>query len=149
MRRAVVMACALALPAVAAAQTREAQDAAMRLPPTPALEAVERAAPCLFSEAARHLSRIPTTIPWARPAAVALFDGLPGLEPGHRAAVIRPTRELLARAATRERIAAGGVTLHAPDLSLLPVDAPAPAFLALHAAPPVAPPEGCIAQGPR
>ena len=149
MRRAVVMACALALPAAAAAQMRDAQHAAMRLPPTPALEAVERAGPCLFSEAARHLARIPTTIPWARPAAVALFDGLPGLEPGHRAAVIRPTRELMARAATRARIAEGGITLHALDLSLLPADAPAPAFLALHAAPPDAPPEGCVAQGSR
>ncbi len=148
MRRAAAV-LALALPAAASAQTREAQDAVMRLPPSAALEAVERATPCLFSGAARHLSRIPTAIPWSRPAAVALFDGLPGLEPGHRAAVIRPTRELMARAATRERIAAGGVTLHALDLSLLPADAPAPAFLALHAAPPDAPPDGCIAQGLR
>lgn len=149
MRRAVVAVLAAALPAVAAAQTPETQDAAMRLPPTAALEAVERAAPCAFSDAARHLSRIPTNIPWAKPAAVVLFDGLPGLEAGRRALVIRPTRELLARAATRARIAQGDVTLHALDLALLPADAPQPSFLALHVAPPAAPPEGCLAQGSR
>ncbi|MBR0682284.1 hypothetical protein GXW74_17465 [Roseomonas eburnea] len=140
---------AVALPAMAAAQTREAQDAAMRLPPIPALEALLRAAPCAFSEAARHLAPLPSNLPWARPAAVLLFDGLPGLAPGDRAALVRPTRELMARAATRARIAEGDVTLHASDLSLLPADAPAPAFLALHIAPAATPPEGCIAPGPR
>lgn len=149
MRRAVVAVLAVALPAAAGAQTREAQDAAMRLPPTPALEALLRAAPCAFSEAARHLAPLPSNLPWARPAAVVLFDGLPGLAPGARAAVVRPTRELMARAATRARIAEGDITLHGLDLSPLPADAPAPAFLALHVAPPEAPPEGCVAPGPR
>jgi hypothetical protein len=60
--------------------------------------------------------------------------------------VLRPTRELLARAATREVIAQGSVSLHSLDLSPLPTDAPAPSFLALHVAPPVTPPEGCVAQ---
>ena len=77
-----------------------------------------------------------------------VFDGLPGLPPGHRAVVLRPTRELLARAATREVIARGSVSLHATDLSPLPADAPTPSFLALHVAPPAAPPEGCVAQPP-
>jgi hypothetical protein len=149
MRRAVVAVLAVALPAVAAAQTREAQDAAMRLPPTPALEVLLRAAPCAFSDAARHLARLPSNLPWARPDAVVLFDGLPGLAPGSRAAVVRPTRELMARAATRARIAEGDVSLHGLNLSPLPADAPAPAFLALHIAPPAAPPEGCVAPGAR
>jgi hypothetical protein len=149
MRRALVLAlCALAPPALAAAP-REVLDAVQRLPPSPALEAALRAAVCVFAPAARHLDRLASNLPWARPEAVVLFSGLPGLAAGHRAAVLRPTRELMARAATRGRIAEGGITLHAPDLSLLPADAPAPAFLALHVAPPAAAPEGCVPQGPR
>lgn len=140
--------CALAGPA-AAEVPREVLDAVQRLPPSPALEAPLRAAVCVFAPAARHLERLPANLPWARPEAVVLFAGLPGLADGHRAAVLRPTREVMARAATRARIAEGGITLHAPDLSPLAADAPAPAFLAIHVAPPAAPPQGCVAQGPR
>ncbi|WP_137125442.1 hypothetical protein [Roseomonas sp. HF4] len=78
-----------------------------------------------------------------------LFSELPGLAPGSRAVVLRPTRELLARAATRARIAEGDITLHDLDLAPLPADAPAPAFLAIHVAPPAMLPEGCVAQGQR
>ncbi|CAH0246117.1 hypothetical protein ROS9278_03020 [Roseomonas sp. CECT 9278] len=124
-------------------------DAVQRLPATPALEAPLRSAPCAFADSTRHLDRLASNLPWAQPAAVVLFDGLPGLPPGRRAVVLRPTRELLARAATREVIAQGGVSLHAIDLSPLPVDAPTPSFIALHIAPPETPPEGCVAQPPR
>jgi hypothetical protein len=160
MRRAVALAfCAIAAPA--AAQDSPAPfvtvmpearapdvvvDAAQRLPATPALEAPLRSALCAFADSTRHLDRLPSSLPWAQPAAVVLFDGLPGLPAGHRAVVLRPTRELLARAATREVIAQGGVSLHAIDLSPLPTDAPAPSFLALHVAPPATPPEGCVVQ---
>lgn len=140
--------CAIAAPAAAEAP-REVLDAVQRLPASAALEAPLRAAPCAFAAGARHLDPLPANTPWARTRAVVLFSGLPGLEPGARAAVLRPTRELLARAATRDRIAEGGISLHAIDLAPLPADAPAPAFLAIHVPPPVAPPEGCVAQGPR
>jgi hypothetical protein len=149
MRRVLAMALiALALPAAAAAP-REVLDAVQRLPPSRALEAPSRAAACAFAPTARHLGRLASNVAWARPEAVVLFADLPGLAPGHRAAMLRPTRELMARAATRARIAEGGITLHGLDLSPLPADAPAPAFLALHVAPPATPPEGCVAQGPR
>lgn len=134
---------------VAAEVPREVLDAVQHLAPTRALEAVQRAAPCAFAPGARHLDRLASNLAWARPEAVVLFDGLPGLAPGERAAVVRPTRELMARTATRATIAAGGVSLHDLALSLLPAGAPAPAFLALHVAPPAAPPEGCVAQGRR
>ncbi|MEO3472158.1 hypothetical protein AAFN86_09850 [Roseomonas sp. CAU 1739] len=124
-------------------------DAVQRMPPTAALEAPLRDAACVFAPVARHLDRLPAATPWVRPDAVVVFGGLPGLAPGSRAAVLRPTRELLARAATRDRIAEGGITLHDIDLDLLPADAPTPAFLAIHVAPPAQPPEGCVAQGPR
>jgi hypothetical protein len=124
-------------------------EATQRLPPTRALEAPLRAAPCAFAPAARHLDRLPSNLPWARPDAAVLFADLPGLAPGSRAVVLRPTRELLARAATRARIAEGDITLHGINLAPLPADAPAPAFLAIHVAPPAAPPEGCVAQGTR
>jgi hypothetical protein len=162
MRRAMALAACAAFALPAAAQDSpapfvtvmpEAQgapavvvDAAQRLPATPALEASLRSATCAFAEGTRHLDRLASNLPWAQPAAVVLFDGLPGLPAGHRAVVLRPTRELLARAATREVIAQGGVSLHAIDLSPLPADAPAPSFLALHIAPPGTPPEGCVAQ---
>jgi hypothetical protein len=123
-------------------------DAVQRLPPTGALEAPLRAAPCVFAPVARHLERLPANMPWARPEAVVLFGGLPGLPTGQRAAVLRPTRELLARSATRQRIAQGDISLHDHDLMMLPADAAAPAFLAIQIAPPAAPPEDCVAQGP-
>lgn len=124
-------------------------DAVQRMPPTAGLEAPLRAAPCAFSPEARHLDRLPANMPWARPDAVVLFAGLPGLAAGSRAAVLRPTRELLARAATRDRIAEGDITLHGIDLTPLPADAPAPAFLAIHIAPPATLPDDCVPQGPR
>jgi hypothetical protein len=162
MRRVMALAASAAIALPAAAQDSPAPfvtvmpeapgvpavvvDAAQRLPATPALEAPLRSAPCAFADGTRHLDRLPSTLPWAQPAAVVLFDGLPGLPDRHRAVVLRPTRELLARAATRDVIAQGGVSLHAIDLSPLPADAPAPSFLALHVAPPATPPEGCVAQ---
>lgn len=149
MRRVLVLAfCAISASAAATAP-REVLDAVQRLPPAAALDPALRAAPCAFSAAARHLDPLPANIAWAQPRAVVLFTGLPGLDNGRRAAVIRPTRELMARAATREAIARGGIALHAIDLSPLPADAPAPAFLAIHVEPPATPPEGCVAPGPR
>jgi hypothetical protein len=124
-------------------------DAVQRMPATAALEAPLRAAACVFAPVARHLELLPANLPWARPGAVVLFGDLPGLAPGSRAAVLRPTRELLARAATRQRIAEGGISLHGIDLAPLPDDAPAPAFLAIHVPPPDQPPEGCVPQGPQ
>jgi hypothetical protein len=161
MRRVLALAfCAIAAPA--AAQDRPApfvtvmpeplgvpaavRDAAQRLPATPALEAPLRSAACAFADGTRHLDRLASNLRWAQPAAVVLFDGLPGLPPGHRAVVLRPTRELLARAVTRDVIAQGNVSLHGIDLEPLPVDAPTPSFIALHVAPPATPPEGCVAQ---
>jgi hypothetical protein len=146
MRRGLAMAlCAAAVPAAAQAPA-DLRDAAQRLTATPALEAALRAAPCAFAPFARHLDRLPSNLPWAQPAAILAFADLPGLPRNHRAVVLRPTRELLARAATREVIAQGAVSLHASDLSPLPADAPAPAFLALIVAPPASPPAGCVAQ---
>ena len=149
MRRVPALAfCAIAAPAAAQAPA-EVRDAVQRLTATAALEAPLRAAPCAFAPFVRHLDRLPSNLPWAQPAAIVLVDGLPGLPRGHRAVVLRPTRELLARAATREVIAQGGVSLHATDLSPLPADAPAPAFIALHVAPPATFPDGCVAQPSR
>lgn len=140
--------CAMVSPASGQA-SRTTLDAAQRLPPTRALEAPLRAAPCAFAPVARHLDPLPSNLPWARPDAAVFFAELPGLASGSRAVVLRPTRELLARAATRARIAQGDITLHGLDLAPLPTDAPAPAFLAIHVPPPAAPPEGCVAQGHR
>lgn len=149
MRRVLVLAfCAISASA-AAATPREVLDAVQRLPPAAALDPALHATPCAFAPVARHLDPLPANIAWAQPRAAVLFADLPGLAAGQRAAVIRPTRELMARAATRVRIAEGGITLHAIDLAPLPADAPAPAFLAIHIAPPAAPPEGCVAAGPR
>ena len=164
MRRVLALAfCAVAFPAAsqdrlapfvtvtppAASAPPVVLDTVQRLPATRTLEAVLRDAACVFSPVARHLDRLPAATPWVRPDAVVLFGDLPGLETGQRAAVLRPTREVLARATTRDRIAEGGITLHGIDLAPLPADAPMPASLAIHAALPEPPPEGCVAQGPR
>jgi|GEM_PF-1666925 len=149
MRRVAVLAfCAVTLPAAAEAP-RAVLDAVQRLAPSAALEAPLRAAPCAFAPDVRHLGALPSKISWARLHATVLFDGLPGLAPGERAVVLRPTRELLARTATRERIAQGGISLHGPALERLPDDAPAPAFLVLHVAPSAAVPGACIAPAAR
>jgi hypothetical protein len=76
---------------------------------------------------------------------VVVFSGLDGLAEGERAVLLRPTRELLARHATRERIATGRVGLHDHELNALPDTAQEIAFLALHIAPPPSPPQGCVA----
>ena len=139
--------CAMALPA-AAQVPRAVLDAVQRLPPTRALEAALRAAPCAFAPVARHLDPLPSHLPWDGPDAVVVFDGLPGLPATNRAVVLRPTRELLARAATRDRSrrAASACTARPRAVAR---HAPTPSFLAFHVAPPATPPEGCVAQGPR
>jgi len=74
-----------------------------------------------------------------------IFAGLDGVPEADRAVLIRPTRELLARHAVRERIQAGRVSLHDHGLNTLLETAQEIAFLALHVAPPDEPPEGCVA----
>jgi hypothetical protein len=108
------------------------------------LEAIDAAAECSFAPNARHLGPLPARLVWSRPAAVVIFSGLDGVPGGDRAVLLRPTRELLARHAVRERIQAGRVSLHDHDLNTLPETAQEIAFMALHVAPPETPPEGCV-----
>jgi hypothetical protein len=138
----VVLLALLSGPAVATAP--ELLAAAQRLGATAALEAIEAAAPCAFAPTARHLGPLPARLLWSRPAALVIFDGLDGQAADHRAILLRPTRELLARQATRSRIVAGDITLHDIALNALPATAPEAAFMALHFAPPPSPVEGCI-----
>jgi hypothetical protein len=118
--------------------------AAQRLPPSGALEAIDAAAECAFAPNARHLGPLPARLAWSRPAAVVIFSGLDGVPSGNRAVLLRPTRELLARHAVRERIQAGRVSLHDHELNTLPETAQEIAFMALHIARPESPPEGCV-----
>lgn len=119
--------------------------AAQRLPPSGALEALDAAAECAFAPNARHLGPLSARLAWSRPAAVVIFSGLDGVPSGNRAVLLRPTRELLARHAVRERIQAGRISLHDHDLNTLPETAQEIAFMALHIARPETPPEGCVA----
>ncbi len=109
------------------------------------MEAIEAAAACAFATQARHLGPLPARLVWSRPAAVVIFNGLDGVPEGERAVLLRPTRELLARHAVRERIQAGRVSLHDHDLNTLPETAQEIAFMALHVARPEEPPKGCVA----
>jgi hypothetical protein len=129
----------------AAATAPELLAAAQRLPPSGALEAIDAAAECAFAPNARHLGSLPARLVWSRPAAVVIFSGLDGVPEGDRAVLLRPTRELLARHAVRERIQAGRVSLHDHDLNTLPETTQEIAFMALHVARPESPPEGCVA----
>ena len=128
----------------AAATAPELLAAAQRLPPSGALEAIDAAAECAFAPNARHLGPLPARLVWSRPAAVVIFSGLDGVPEGDRAVLLRPTRELLARHAVRERIKAGRISLHDHDLNTLPETAQEIAFMALHIARPETPPEGCV-----
>lgn len=128
----------------AAATAPEIVAAAQRLPSSGALEAIDAAAACAFAPQARHLGPLPARLAWSRPAAMLIFSGLDGISEGERAVLLRPTRELLARHAVRERIQAGRVSLHDHDLNTLPETAQEIAFMALHVAPPETPPEGCV-----
>ena len=119
--------------------------AAQRLPPSGALEAIDAAAECAFAPNARHLGPLPARLVWSRPASVVIFSGLDVVPEGERAVLLRPTRELLARHAVRERIQAGRVSLHDHDLNTLPETAQEIAFMALHVTRPETPPEGCVA----
>ena len=109
------------------------------------MEAIDAASACTFAPNARHLGPLPARLAWSRPAAVVIFSGLDGVPEGERAVLLRPTRELLARHAVRERIQAGRVSLHDHDLKTLPETAQEIAFMALHIARPETPPEGCVA----
>jgi len=129
----------------AAATAPEILAAAQRLPPSGALEAIDAAAECAFAPNARHLGPLPARLIWSRPAAVVFLSGLDGVPEGERAVLLRPTRELLARHAVRERIQAGRVSLHDHDLNTLPETTQEIAFMALHVARPESPPEGCVA----
>jgi hypothetical protein len=108
------------------------------------LEAIDAAAECAFAPNARHLGPLPARLVWSRPAAVLIFSGLDGVPEGERAVLLRPTRELLARHAVRERIKAGRISLHDHDLNTLPETTQEIAFMALHVARPETPPEGCV-----
>jgi hypothetical protein len=108
------------------------------------LEAIDAAAECAFAPNARHLGPLPARLAWSRPAAVVFLSGLEGVPEGERAVLLRPTRELLARHAVRERIKAGRVSLHDHDLKTLPETTQEIAFMALHIARPESPPEGCV-----
>ena len=128
----------------AAATAPEVLAAAQRLPASATLEFIDGAADCAFAAKARHLGPSPARLVWSRPAAVLIFSGLDGVPEGERTVLMRPTRELLARHATRARIAGGRVSLHDHGLNRLPDTAQEIAFLALHIAAPSSPPEGCV-----
>lgn len=128
----------------AAATAPEVLAAAQRLPASATLEFIDGAADCAFAANARHLGPLPSRLSWSRPAALVIFGGLDGVPEGDRAVLLRPTRELLARHATRARIAGMRVSLYDHGLNRLPNTAQEIAFLALHIAAPSSPPEGCV-----
>jgi hypothetical protein len=118
---------------------------AERLAASTSLEAIDSAADCVFAPNARHLGPLPVRRAWSRPAVVVVFGGLDGVPEGERAILLRPTRELLARHATRERIQGKRVSLYDHGLKTLPETAQEIAFMALHVTRPEQPPEGCVA----
>lgn len=100
---------------------------------------MRRSAVCAFAPEVRHLDRLPSAQPWTRPAAIVLFDGLPGQPPGTRAVLMRPTREALARQVVAQALAAGEA--RPLDRRLAPLDTAArtAAYLALFVPPPADP----------
>ena len=102
---------------------------------------------CLHHAAARHLEELPSAQPWARPSALVVNDGLPGQPEGRRGALVRVTRNLLARQTTQAMIAAHGALPFTRDL-VAPGPADATPFLLLLANEPTAsPPDTCTPRG--
>lgn len=102
---------------------------------------------CLHHPAARHLEELPSAQPWARPSALVVNDGLPGQPEGRRGALVRVTRNLLARQTTQAMIAAHGALPFTRDLAT-PGPADATPFLLLLADESTAsPPETCTPRG--
>lgn len=123
------------------------------LPPSAEFAIVRQSAVCAFAPEVRHLDRLRSAQPWTRPAAIVLFDGLPGQPPGTRAVLMRPTREALARQVVAEALAAGEAQLL--DRRLAPLAAPGAArpaaYIVLFVRPPADPgaTASCTAPGQR
>jgi hypothetical protein len=122
------------------------------LPPSGGFAIVRQSAACAFAPEVRHLDRLPSAQPWARPNAIVVFEGLPAQPPGTRAVLMRPTREALARRVVADALAEGSATLL--DRRLVPLapggDEPA-AYIAITVPPPTAAgvTRSCVAQGSR
>ena len=102
---------------------------------------------CLHHPAARHLEELPSAQPWARPPALVVNDGLPGQPEGRRGALVRVTRDLLARQATQAMIASHRALPFTRDLAS-PGPTDATPFLLLMADETTAgPPETCTPRG--
>jgi len=140
--------CALALPA--GAQTPpELVAAAQQMPAATQFDPVLRGAPCVFADGARHLDPLPAAQAWTRPEAIIVFAGLTGQPEGSRAALMRPTREMMARVGTRELVASGIALIFDYTLTPLPPDAPRPSFLAILVPSGTTPPPGCALRARR
>ena len=126
----VAASCALALPAMADVPP-DLLAAAQRLPAATQFDPVQRAAACVFAEGVRHLDPLPSAQPWTRPEAIVVLHGLPAMPEGSRAALMRPTREMLARVAVRDLVASGAGRLLNFDLTTLSPESPAAAYLAI------------------
>lgn len=101
---------------------------------------------CLHHQAARHLEELPSAQPWARPAALVVNDGLPGQPEGRRGALVRVTRNLLARQATQAMLDARRALPFTRDLAT-PSGQEATPFLLLLADDDITTPETCTPRG--
>ncbi|MES2712972.1 MAG: hypothetical protein V4653_15430 [Pseudomonadota bacterium] len=103
---------------------------------------------CLHHPAARHLEELPSAQPWARPPALVVAHGLDGQPEGRRGALVRVTRNLLARQSTQAIIADRRALPFTRDLAA-PHGAEATPFLLLLADAAAAAPETCTPRGLR
>jgi len=122
--------------------------AADGLPAVDSLSAILPSLPCLRHASARHLEELPSAHPWARPPALVVVDGLPGQPEGRRGALVRVTRNLLARQATQAMIGGHHAIALTRDLATPEARDPTP-FLLLLADDDAAAPETCTPRGLR
>ncbi len=144
---------AAATPAAAASPAApELLRRAELLPASDGYAIIRRAAPCAFAPGVHHLDPLPAAQPWTRPAAIVVFEGLPGQPDGVRAVLARLTRTARARRSVAEALARGeAIALDLQLGAVAPGAAGAAAYTAI-----LVPPEAaagatssCTAQGNR
>ncbi|MBR0656432.1 hypothetical protein [Plastoroseomonas arctica] len=123
--------------------------AADGLPVVDTLSVVLPSLGCLLHGSARHLEELPSAQPWARPPALVVVDGLPGQPEGRRGALVRVTRNLLARQATQAMIVAQRAVPLTRDLAAPGPGDTTPFLLLLADEIPAEPPETCTPRGLR
>jgi hypothetical protein len=123
--------------------------AADGLPVVDSLSVILSSLGCLRHPSARQLEELPSAQRWSRPPALVVVDGLPGQPESQRGALVRITRNLLARQATQAMIATHRALPFTRDLTTPGAGDATPFLLLLADEDATAAPDTCTPRGSR